>query len=282
MPASKRQAAVASHIVRFSNDSDCQEEALPDEDRGSGSNGDHSGSIDDTRQTAVEAATHHVTLHLPILKKPHAVQPADCDSAAGDASQSSTLAAPLPRLLDAASPRLRPIRTALPVQPPPAATPATTDQQRHNMTTSTCLGAHAAVACRPSCHSRRARSIGSEGTGSRGRQAAAWSPVWLLICSWLPYTPNVIFRATSKQRQQFALLSGCRRADTDTDVCSRGSSRSSTSRDIAWVEREIRRQVSPSRCAASATMHQQGRQLASSRSIDDPAQHQSFCVGIMQ
>jgi hypothetical protein len=194
VPASKRQAAVASHMVRFSNDSDCQEEGFSSEDRGGGGGGGHGGSIFDIRQTAVEAATRHVTLQLPILKKPHAVQPVEYESTAGGASQPGRPAAPLPRLLDDAAPRLRPIRTALSVQPLSAATPATVEQRRHIMTTSACMGANTAVARRPSRRSRGARSIGSEDTGSRGRQAAAWSPYWLLTCSWLHYTTHGIFR----------------------------------------------------------------------------------------
>lgn len=217
VPASKRGAAIVSHMVTPSGASQQSLEPTPPS---SLSNGGYGGGgvggglpsepIGAKRSTGAAAAACQVTLQLPTLRKPHAVQPTDYGAAG---SQLSRQAPPQSRLTDAAAPKLRPIRTSPPPQRPPvtAAVSAVTAERQRRIAAKTAGVCGAAILHhKPSSgRPRAARSASSEGSGSRGRRGDV----------------------------------------RDADARSRSSGHSGDS-DIARVEREIKRQV----CASVAAI----------------------------
>jgi hypothetical protein len=165
VPASKRQAAVVSHTLRLSSDSNDQtKQALQSNSSGG------SGASGDSRQPSAAAAARHVTLQPHTLRKP-SVQSVEGRTTEA-AVQSSRQA--LPRLPDAAAPQLRPIRTAPPTQLPPTGTSATAERPRRIVARHAAASGGTAVGHKPSYRSRGPRSVGSE--GSRGRRVSVLLP----------------------------------------------------------------------------------------------------------
>ena len=162
MPTSKRQAAVVSHTLRLCSDSDDQK------NQAASSNSSSSVGVSvASRQSSAGVASQHVTSQLPTLRKP-IVQ--SMDGLASDAAVQASRQA-LPRLPDAAAPKLRPIRTTLPPQKlPPNVTSAASERQRRVIAKTAAAIGGPAVGRKPSGPSGAPRSVSSE--GSRGRQAS--------------------------------------------------------------------------------------------------------------